>query len=91
MKQQLGRRRYSKDWRYTDSGREDIAESSKAKSKEESTSTEVGSDPAVSESTFFTPPQLPTSVHLTTTTSLIPPFSQHHASVVMTPPVVDVP
>ena len=62
--------------------------SSAAEYEEESTSAEVGSEPADSEPTFFTPPQLPTSAHLTTFASVIPPFGQCHAPVLLTPPAV---
>ena len=70
----------------TDSGREETSESSGAEYEEESASAEGGSEPADSEPTFFTPPQLSTSAHLTTFTSVIPPFGQRHAPVLLTPP-----
>ena len=54
---------------------------------EESTSAEVGGETAGGPS-FFAPPQLSTSVHLTTSTSVIPSFGQRHAPVVMIPPAV---
>lgn len=74
----------------TDSGREDTSESDGTESveEEESTSTEVGGEAAGSGSTFFTPPQLSTSAHLTTSTTVIPPFSQRHAPVMTTTPTV---
>ena len=60
--------------------------------EEESTSAEVGSKPEDSEPTFFTPPQLSTSAHLSASMLHIPPFGQRHALIVMTPPAVaDVP
>ena len=59
-----------------DSGQEDTSESDKAEfvEKEESTLMNVGSDVASSGSTFFTPPQLSTLVHLTTSMLVIPLF-----------------
>ena len=70
----------------TDSGREETSESSGAEYEEESASAEGGSELADSEPTFFTPSQLPTSAHLTTFASVIPPFGQRHAPVLLTPP-----
>ena len=55
--------------------------------EEDSTSVEAWRDTAAVDYTFFTPPQLPASTHLTTT-PLIPPFGQHHTPVVITPPLV---
>ena len=56
--------------------------------EEESTSAKVGGEAAGSGPTFFTPSQLSTSAHLITSTTVIPPFGQRHAPVVMTPQAV---
>ena len=74
--------------RDTDSGQEVTSGSSEAGYEEESTSVEIGSEPADTEPTFFTPPQLSSSAHLTTSSSVIPPFGQRHKPVVMSPPAV---
>lgn len=50
----------------TDSGQEATSESSGAGHEEESTSAEISSEPADSEPIFFTPPQLSSSAHFTT-------------------------
>ena len=72
----------------TDSGWEETSESSGAEYEEESTFAKVESESADSEPTFFTLPQLSTSAHLTTFTSVIPPFGQRHAPVGITSPTV---
>ena len=73
----------------TDSGREDTSVSDETELvDEESTSVEVGGEVAGSGPSFFTPPQLSTLAHLTTSMSIIPPFGQRHAPIVMTPPTV---
>ena len=57
----------------TDSGWEETSKSSASKYEEDSTLVEVARDTAVVDYSFFTPPQLPASAHLTTT-PLIPTF-----------------
>ncbi len=54
--------------------------------EEVSTSAEVDGEATGSGPTFFTPPQLSTSTHLTTFSTIIPAFGQRRAPVLMTPP-----